>query len=726
MRGGRSPRPAPRPGPTHRRSDPEKLLAALGPDAQLALTTALINTVLKTSEDKQGQGSFREGGREGQYRHREPPHREGRGGGYFKEEIRPRRQYNNEAQRGRYESRWSEDGGRRGGGQHHHHIDRDRSGFQHRPQHHRYGNKYQQLSHGNKRRPSSPPHAYPGPNKRQRSEMNEAERSPHGSHHLREGEDISEDEESGEDSHSNKWSWKKDGERRSRTSPGMERSQREGTRRSGSESGGGAGGKDSEGGGVQVTIRADGERAVNSDGHVRRVAGRLFVELHCPHCPSQKSITFKEYKLHLTSDLHKSQLSKLARKHTVVLRKIRLQQRQEQKEIEDKWREDNPDEFKTSVSRFCNTCKLAFKSLRSSGVHNRSKLHRMQRHYLRPRCGLCRITFPSRMVYEHHIASINHLRVRTANLDNQVGEGSGEKAKGDQHAREEDCPDDLDLANFMTVDSVGEDDEEEGSEHEEITGGLEAVKAAEKEAATGDDSEEEMEDPIKGGVWDEDEDVGPLIDTDWDKEQPDEEEEESGHKPMGTDYVRRVEAYYCSLCRKIIRLDSTLGSRVVQRHCRSLSHLTHYWDHHPTSHQDEDEYGNKNKEDDDDIDEEDIAALGMDMDPDQEKLWDKVDHSLSELSEIRGKILTEIEGETRKGSEEEPKTVDVSIAEKKESPVPMDHTETEKDKDKPESEMCDKDVEDSKNDTTNSNKTLEEVGDDVGEELRDIGHDITQ
>lgn len=45
--------------------------------------------------------------------------------------------------------------------------------------------------------------------------------------------------------------------------------------------------------GVQVTIRADGERAVNSDGHVRRVAGRLFVELRCPHCPNQKSITFK-------------------------------------------------------------------------------------------------------------------------------------------------------------------------------------------------------------------------------------------------------------------------------------------------------------------------------------------------------------------------------------------------------------------------------------------------
>lgn len=60
---------------------------------------------------------------------------------------------------------------------------------------------------------------------------------------------------------------------------------------------------------------------------------------------------FQEYKLHLTSELHKSQMNKLARKQTMVLRNIRLQQRQEQKEIEDKWREAKPEEFKTSVSR---------------------------------------------------------------------------------------------------------------------------------------------------------------------------------------------------------------------------------------------------------------------------------------------------------------------------------------------------------------------------------------
>lgn len=45
--------------------------------------------------------------------------------------------------------------------------------------------------------------------------------------------------------------------------------------------------------------------------------------------------------------------------------------------------------------------------------------------------------------------------------------------------------------------------------------------------------------------------------------------------------MRRIEAYYCSICYKIIRADSSLGSRAVQRHCRSFSHLAHYRDHHP-------------------------------------------------------------------------------------------------------------------------------------------------
>ncbi|XP_071518447.1 uncharacterized protein [Panulirus ornatus] len=350
----------------------------------------------------------------------------------------------------------------------------------------------------------------------------------------------------------------------------------------------------------------------------------------------------------------------------------------------------------------------------------------MQRHYLHPRCGICRITFPSRMVYEHHIASINHLRVRTATIDNQGG-----NRRSDDRNKEEDG-DDLDLANFMTLDSVGEDDDDVGSEHEEITGGLDAVEAAEKEAATGEEEEDDDDDDDddddldasiqkekdglgssrrgKGGSKkgtsrggrhrgpdDEDDDDAPL-ETDWEKEQPEDEEEE-GHKPLGTEYVRRIEAYFCSLCSKIIRADSSLGSRAVQRHCRSFNHLSHYWDHHPAPHQDDDDASGEDGEGEVDIE-----------DTDQDKLWEEVDKGLTAL---QGEIMTEIEGEDVaeeknneekvNGAEEENKEI-----EEEDKGGSSESKEENKNGDKDDSPQ----KEDLSHDDTLEKEDLDEVGDD--------------
>ncbi|XP_037802933.1 uncharacterized protein LOC119597435 isoform X2 [Penaeus monodon] len=627
--GGRSPHPS------QRQHDPEKLLASLGPEAQLALTTAIINSVLKTPDGREGRGNFRDN-REPNYRHQRDPRRDGRGG-YYREESRERRHFGEDR---RYEPRSHHQEGRS------HHYDREKPPAG--PPRSRYG-KYPGQS---KRRPS--PHGHPGAAyKRQRMESIEAGGSPH-------REEFAENDSGAASTHD-----------RPRDREHHSEGPKEG-HDSHEVAAGGNGTGEGEGGpsGVQVTIRADGERAVNSEGHVRtRVAGRLFVELRCPHCPSQRSITFKEYKFHLGSEGHKQQLNRLARKHSVVLRKIRVQQRQEQKEIEAKWREENGEEFKSAVTRFCSTCKLAFKCLgknSSDGIshHSRSKLHRMQRHYLHPRCGICRITFPSRMVYEHHIASINHLRVRTATIDSQGG-----SRRNENHNQEEEGVD-LDLANFMTLDSVGEDDDEEvGSEHEEITGGIDAVEAAEKEAATGDEDEDEDLDESESSSnrnkghghyrskeelqygrrgrnvgsskgkrhrahdrGDEDEEEDIPMESDWDKDQPeeDDDEDEEEHQPLGTEYVRRIEAYFCSLCYKIIRADSSLGSRAVQRHCRSFDHLSHYHDQHPASHHGEDGMSG------------DEAEGDLEDDPDQAKLWEEVDKGLTAL---QGEIMTEIEGE---------------------------------------------------------------------------------
>ena len=114
----------------------------------------------------------------------------------------------------------------------------------------------------------------------ERADSGEGESSPH---HDREVE--------GEDSFEHEREREKLRERRHR-SPGSEEPRKS---REGEESEAGDEKEGEEGpSGMQVTIKADGERAVNSEGHVRaRVSGRLFVELRCPHCPSQKSITFK-------------------------------------------------------------------------------------------------------------------------------------------------------------------------------------------------------------------------------------------------------------------------------------------------------------------------------------------------------------------------------------------------------------------------------------------------
>lgn len=587
--------------PHHRPHNPEKLLSSLGPEAQLALTTAIINTVLK-NDGREGRGGYR--GRDYHPRH-SGSHREGRGE-YFQEESRDRRHFG-EDRRSHEPRPYHEEG--RG---HHYEREKSTSGSP------RYrNNRYSAMP---RRRPS--PHGHPGPSrKRQRMERMDSMESDSSVDHSHNYEEEKHAELERERFHSL-------GPEREHKAQESKENKDDEDKEEGSNGPGG----------VQVTIGADGERAVNNEGRGHpRVGGRLFVELRCPHCPSQRSITFKEYKYHLGSEGHKIQLSRLARKHSVVLRKIRVQQRQEQREIEMKWKEEQSEEFKNSVTRFCNTCKLAFKCLGGNtgegiDLHNNSKLHRMQKCYLHPRCSMCHATFPSRMVYEYHIASISHLRVRTATMERT----GGHDPTDEQDQEEEE--DELDLANFLTLDSVGEDDDV-GSEHEEITGGLDEEEAAkEAEGNKGQSSGSRF----RRGMIDDDE---LSTEADWDKEQLDDEEVEE-NEAVGTEYVNRIEVYFCSLCSKVIRADTSLGSRAVQRHCRSFDHLANYRDAHPAEDQilsgeeTDDEIGTKVEKQECKHGERDEAEPEMEEDPEQENFWEEVNKSLDML---QGAIMTEIE-----------------------------------------------------------------------------------
>ncbi|XP_068243029.1 glutamic acid-rich protein-like [Palaemon carinicauda] len=590
----------------HRGHDPEKLLSSLGPEAQLALTTAIINTVLK-NDGRGGRGGYR--GRDYHPRHG-GSHR----GGYFQEESRDRRHFGDD--RRSHEPRQYHEEGRG----HHYEREKSTSGSP------RYrNNRYSAMP---RRRPS--PHGHPGPShKRQRMERMdsmESDSSLDPSHNF--------DEEKASES----------GLERERFREREHKSQDSGENKKEDDKEEGSNGA----GGMQVTIGADGERAVNNEGRGRpRVGGRLFVELRCPHCPSQRSITFKEYKYHLGSEGHKNQLSRLARKHSVVLRKIRVQQRQEQRDIEIKWKEEQSEEFKSSVTRFCNTCKLAFKCLGGNtgegiDLHNSSKLHRMQKCYLHPRCSICHVTFPSRMVYEYHIASISHLRVRTATIERT----GGHDPTDEQEQEEEE--DELDLANFLTLDSVGEDDDV-GSEHEEITRGLddeEAAKEGERKK-----KKQSSGTRYKRDIIDDDE---LSTEADWDKDPLDDEEMEE-NEAVGTEYVNRIEVYFCSLCSKVIRANTSLGSRTVQRHCRSSDHLANYWDAHPaekkilSEDEAEDEKNSKVEREEYKCGEGEEPEAAMEDDPEQEHFWDEVNKSLDIL---QGTIMTEIDDSFNSVNEE--------------------------------------------------------------------------
>ncbi|XP_076046421.1 uncharacterized protein LOC143028356 isoform X2 [Oratosquilla oratoria] len=600
---GRPMHSGPRLGPgSGQGQDPDRLLSALGPEAKLALTQALVATVLNQEGHEGRSGSYRDD-RDGSHRSYRDMRREGRGGykDYYPREQQ-RRHYGDDRSRP-YHQHPRYDEGR---------SYRDEERGQGRPRYDRDGKppmgpireriNYHKYVGPTKRRSS--PHSHTGSSiKRQRQEEFDAKESP-----RREVEKV--DDEHKEAS-----------------------AAEEGESKDKAEAGEGA--TDGRPSGVQVTICADGERNVNSEGHARsRVAGFLYVELRCPHCPGQHSITFKEYKYHLGSGDHKNQLSRLAHKHSLVLRKIRVQQRQEQKDIEAKWKEEKPEEFQNAVTRFCNTCKLAFKYLgyTNEGInrHNRSKLHRMQRHYLHPRCGTCRITFPTRMVYEHHMCSINHLRMRSSMLEKYRG------SRKDGENRDDMEFDDIDLDNFMTLDSVGEDDDEVGSEHEEITGGLDAAEIADNLGG------EEEADGTTRKLGD--------VSLAWEKLQlgDDDDEEEEDQQPLGTDYVRRVQAYFCELCHRIIRGDSSHGVSPVRKHCRGVTHISHYNELHPAEQSEAEESGG----------EEDHEA----EDSKKEAEGEAVDATKEE-----GEGEEEAEGEEEEAEEEEEEGQEAETGDKKEA-----------------------------------------------------------
>jgi len=191
-----------------------------------------------------------------------------------------------------------------------------------------------------------------------------------------------------------------------------------------------------------------------------------FGEYQCPHCPSHTStITLQDYKRHLGTQQHKKNMEWLVQKHYRALLNIRREQRNRQKNIEREYFEKHPDEEEACKSIYCPTCKLNHRALggdeeKATLAHNRTKLHRTIHTYCHPKCHVCPpregeedSRFKTRMMYEYHISSVTHMKFKA------------EKAAAEEAERSEE-----DLDGFMTVDSVGGGDEEAAETPGEVAG----------------------------------------------------------------------------------------------------------------------------------------------------------------------------------------------------------------------------------------------------------------
>ncbi|XP_055686368.1 zinc finger protein on ecdysone puffs isoform X2 [Lutzomyia longipalpis] len=245
-----------------------------------------------------------------------------------------------------------------------------------------------------------------------------------------------------------------------------------------------------------------------------RFTGKSFIKLTCIHCCS-KFLTFKAYSRHLYGGAHKATMYRLSRDLKEKLASMRLKQRAEQREMEKDLTED---EINTRP-HFCLLCRLSYRQEKS--VHQNSDAHKSMRRFLLPYCGTCKLSFKSPIAYETHRCSLEHIK---------------RKARVDAAKNADNSGDELDLENFMTLDSVGSVDGE-CFDNDDPT-----LADANEEGAS-----EEVAAPKR-------------------------------EINVGSEYLKKVETLYCELCR-IYLSHRDDQEKVLKEHCGVRSHLRAFLRH---------------------------------------------------------------------------------------------------------------------------------------------------
>ncbi|XP_022918577.1 zinc finger protein on ecdysone puffs-like isoform X2 [Onthophagus taurus] len=248
-------------------------------------------------------------------------------------------------------------------------------------------------------------------------------------------------------------------------------------------------------------IKDEKDEKKDSDSGDKSPSQRKYIKLVCPHCQT-KCTTFVKYSLHLQSGRHISAMRRVALKQKAILSRMRLMQRNAQRELE-----KTTDDLASRTS-FCPLCKLNYKQPKLT--HQASESHKNMKKFLMPYCKTCKITFKSPMLYESHCCSIDHIK-RKSNSDDKSDKDEGSGA-------------DDNLENFMTIDSVGDMDEEreKKKEGEDTTKPKESIN-------------------------------------------------------VGIEHVKKVEVYYCDLCSMYLprREESEMPKKIAE-HCKLRTHLRRY------------------------------------------------------------------------------------------------------------------------------------------------------
>lgn len=239
---------------------------------------------------------------------------------------------------------------------------------------------------------------------------------------------------------------------------------------------------------------------------------KSYIKLVCIHC-NIKCVTFKEYQHHLYSRQHKLSLKKLSLRQKAQLARMRLAQRNTQREIEEAAKDTDD-----LNSQFCLLCRLNYRSEKAE--HQASEAHRKMKKFLMPYCTVCRIGFKSPMEFETHNCSIEHIKRKSR-------QGNESTA-----ASENEC--EVDLEQFMTVDSIGDVDDQ--NEHED-----EQMEKKEENSTIDDGKDGKSKNEIN----------------------------------VGNEHVKKVEVYYCELCRFYLPSNDD-QTAALAKHCGSRSHLRAY------------------------------------------------------------------------------------------------------------------------------------------------------